>query len=86
MGDMRAIVSGCGGTHTLLQIEAKARTDDVPANAPVTDHVEAFFNAKRALFPVSSADLAAYSHPWKPEDGASPEDWLQSGYIHSICG
>lgn len=44
MGDRRAIVSTGCGTHTLVQIEAQARTGDVPANAPVTDHDEAFFN------------------------------------------
>lgn len=53
MGDMRAIVSACGGTHMLIQIEAQAQTGYVPANALVTDYVEAFFNAMRALFPVS---------------------------------
>lgn len=39
MGDMRAIATACGGTHTLVQIEAQACTGDVPANAPFTDHV-----------------------------------------------
>lgn len=30
------------------------------------------------MFPVSAAALASFSHPWKSEEGTTPEAWLHT--------